>query len=81
MSKTKIKLVQANVSSELLKGEEVKEYCEKVADDVASKAGTGYETSTFTGKHRINVSVFPATNEAKRYNYKNNTLLKAVSSR
>lgn len=81
MSKTKIKLVQANVSSEILKAEEVKEYCEKVAEEVASKAGTGYETNTFTGKHRINVSVAPVTPEAKRDNYTNNTLLKAVSSR
>lgn len=81
MSKTKIKLVQANVSSEILKAEEVKEYCEKVADDVASKAGAGYETNTFTGKRRINVSVAPVTPKAKRDNYKHNTLLKAVSSR
>jgi hypothetical protein len=80
MSKTKIKLVQANVSSEILKGEEVKEYCEKVAEGVASKAGVGYETNTFTGKHRINVSVAPVTPEAKRDNYKHNTLLKAVST-
>ncbi|GEM_PF-1194979 len=81
MSKTKIKLVQANVSSEILKGEEVKEYCEKVAEGVASKAGTGYETNIFEGRHRINVGVFPATNEAKRDNYRHNTLLKAVSNK
>lgn len=80
MSKTKIKLAQANVSSEILKGEEIKEYCEKVAEGVASKAGAGYEINTFEGRHRINVGVIPATNEAKRDNYKNNTLLKAVST-
>lgn len=79
MSKTKIKLVQANVKSELLKGEEVKEYCEKIAKDVASSAGEGYEVNTFTGRNRINVGISPVTSEAKRDNYKNNTLLKAVS--
>lgn len=79
MSKTKIKLVQANVKSELLKGEEVKEYCEKIAGKIASSAGVGYEINTFSGKNRINVGISATTPEAQRDNYRNNTLLKAVS--
>lgn len=62
----------------LLKSPEIKGYCKKLADGIASRAGEGYEVSTYTGLTRVNASVIAATNAAKRDNMKNNTLLKAV---
>ena len=50
MSKTKIKLVQSNVSSEILKAEEVKEYCEKVVITLPSKIMKKNQT-TFSIKY------------------------------
>lgn len=62
----------------LLKSPEIKAYCKQLADGIASRAGSGYEVSTYTGLTRVNASVMAATNAAKRDNMKNNTLLKAV---
>ena len=62
----------------LLKSDEMKAYCKQLADGISRRAGEGYEVSTFTGRTRVNASVIAATNEAKRDNMKNNTLLKAV---
>ena len=38
----------------------------------------GYEVTTYTGKNRVNASVFAATAEARRENAAHNSILKAV---
>lgn len=62
----------------LLQSSEMKNICQSLANGIASRAGSGYEVSTYTGRTRVNASVLAATSEAKRDNMKNNTLLKAV---
>lgn len=62
----------------LLKSQDIKDQCKRLADGIAARAGEGYEVTTYVGKTRVNASVLAATNAAKRDNMKNNTLLKAV---
>ena len=63
---------------ELLKCSAISSACESQARAIASRAGSGYDVSVYTGKTRVNASVFTATEEAMRDNYQNNTLLKVV---
>lgn len=77
MSEFKIKLNRAGVG-ELLKSAEVGRECEKHARDIAARCGDGYETDLYTGRTRVNASVWPVTGDAVHDNYKNNTLAKAV---
>ena len=63
---------------ELLKSPEMASICQGHARAIASRAGSGYDVSLYTGRTRVNASVFTAREEAMRDNYKNNTLLKAV---
>lgn len=76
-SKVHIELNQKGLR-ELLKSPEMKAICTEHAQAIAGRAGDGYEVSPYTGKRRVNASVFAATKEAKQDNYKNNTLLKAM---
>ena len=73
----KIVLVEEGVRA-LLQSGEIKAQCKQLAEGIASRAGDGYEVTTYTGRTRVNASVIAATNAAKRDNMKNNTLLKAV---
>lgn len=75
MSKVKFVLNPKGVS-ELLKSEEMMNLCKSVAEQIAQRAGDGYEVSTYTGKTRVNASVRAVTREAMQDNYENNTLLK-----
>ena len=75
--KIKVELNSEAVRS-LLQSSEMKTICQNLANGIASRAGSGYEVSTYTGKTRVNASVIAATSAAKRDNMKNNTLLKAV---
>lgn len=77
MAKVKIELNSDGVR-DLLRSSEIMEVCKSHADQIAARAGSGYEVTTFTGKNRVNASVHAATEEAYRDNLKNNTLLKAV---
>jgi 23S rRNA A2030 N6-methylase RlmJ len=52
----------------------VREY----ADQIRNRAGDGYEVSEYVGKTRVNASVYAATEEARKDNLENNTLLRAV---
>lgn len=76
MSKVKFKLNRGGVR-ELLRSSEATSVCEQYARAIQSRAGAGYEVSTYVGPNRANASVFAATDEARRDNYNNNTLLKA----
>lgn len=73
----KIKLLRKGVR-ELLKSAEMMDACQEAATGIATRAGTGFETSSYTGKNRVNISVYPSSAEARRDNLKNNTLMKAI---
>ena len=75
----RIELNDAGIK-ELLKSAEIMAACREQADQIAARAGEGYEVSTYTGKTRVNASVHAVTDKAYRDNLKNNTLLKAVGS-
>lgn len=63
---------------ELLQSAEMGEICESYARDVQARAGEGYEVNTYVGETRVNASVHAGTYEARRDNFENNTLLKAL---
>lgn len=76
MSKVKFKLNRAGVR-DLLRSQEALNICQDYAQQIQSRAGDGYEVTTYTGANRVNASVHAATQEAIRDNYEHNTLLKA----
>lgn len=78
-SKYRFKLNSEGVR-QLLKSEEMKNALSEYAKMVQNRVGEGYSVSKYTGKTRANASVHAETNEAKRDNLKNNTLLKALGS-
>lgn len=63
---------------ELLKSQEISDTVAEVAKTVQNNAGSGYGSNVQTGKNRAVGRVYTATATAKRDNYKNNTLLKAL---
>lgn len=63
---------------EFLKSEPVKNMISERANEIANRAGTGYEADTQIGQKRATGRVKAATAKAKKDNKKNNTLLKAV---
>ena len=77
MAKVEIELNSEGVK-ELLQSAEMMAICQEHANAIAGRAGNGYGVSTYTGRTRVNASVYCATEEAYRDNLKNNTLLKAV---
>lgn len=64
--------------SELMKSTPMQSVLSEKAKAIAARCGSGYETDIYNGKTRANASVGAKTKKAKRDNYKNNTLLKAV---
>lgn len=77
MSKVKFKLNRQGVR-ELLKSQEMMNVCREYAEQVRSRAGDGYEISTYVGTNRVNASVYADTYEARKDNFDHNTLLKAL---
>ena len=77
MSKAKFELNRAGVR-ELLRSQEMMNICREYADGVQARAGDGYEVTTHVGRNRVNASVHAGTYEARKDNYDNNTLLKAL---
>lgn len=65
---------------QLRKSNEVLEELEKRAEKIADRAGPGVETSPFMGRNRARVSVITVTEEARRANAEQNTLLRAVDA-
>lgn len=51
MAKAKIVLNRKNVSSEILKSDALEQECRKVAEQIRSRAGSGYEVTS--GKHNL----------------------------
>ena len=77
MSKVNFKLNRAGVR-ELMQSPEAVSVCRDYAEMVRGRAGDGYEVTTYVGKNRANASVFAETYKARKDNYENNTLLKAL---
>lgn len=77
MSKMQFKLNSSGVSS-LLKSAEMQNVLEKNASAIKNRCGDGYEHDVYVGKNRANAMVRAETTKAKKDNYNNNTLLKAV---
>lgn len=76
----KIVLNRAGVR-ELLRSDEMQEALREQAETIKARLPDGYETNEFLGKNRRNIEVAAVTTKAKADNLKNNTLLKAVSSK
>ncbi len=76
MSKVKFVLNKKGVR-ELLQSKEMMDVVTQYAYQVQERAGDGYEVDQYVGFDRAHAVVYPATAEAKRDNYENNTLLKA----
>ena len=76
-SSFKFKLNTKGVSA-FLKSEPVQKMISERANEIASRAGTGYEADTQIGQKSDKGRVKAATAKAKKDNKKNNTLLKAV---
>lgn len=64
--------------NELMKSSEIQSVLTQKAKEVQSRCGKGYETDIYVGKTRANASIGAKTKSAKRDNFKNNTLLKAI---
>ena len=77
MSKMQFKLNSDGVSS-LLKSAEMQKVLENKAAAIKNRCGDGYEQDIYVGKNRANAMVRAETTKAKKDNYNNNTLLKAV---
>ena len=73
----KFMLNRAGVA-ELMKSPEMVAFLKETAKTIRNRVGDGYETSTFVGKNRANISVKTKSRKAIRDNNKNNTLLKAL---
>lgn len=77
MSKDKFVLNRKGVR-ELMQSPEMLSTVTEYANQVKNRAGEGYEVTQYTGKTRVNASVHAETFEARKDNYENNTLLKAL---
>ena len=78
MSKVvKIKLNSAGVRR-LLKSKEMQAICTEHAEEIAARCGEGYAVDSVQMETRAIATVYPQTAEARRDNYKNNTIEKAL---
>lgn len=78
--KVKIKLNMPGINA-VMKSDGVKSLLKAAGDQVATIAGDGYTTEEARDLNWISiVNVYPETKEAGHDNFKNNTLLKALSA-
>lgn len=77
MSKVDFKLNSSGVR-QLLRSQEALGVVKDYAYAIRGRAGEGYEVTWMVGKTRVNASVAAMTPEARKDNYDNNTLLKAL---
>jgi hypothetical protein len=63
---------------ELLQSQEAMNVVTSYAYSIKDRAGDGYEVTYMVGKTRVNASVAAMTEEARKDNLENNTLLRAV---
>ena len=77
MSNFKFELDRAGVR-ELLQSDEIKRVLEANANAVIKKCEGNYETNTYTGRNRANVTIRCADVDTYFKNLQNNELLKAM---
>ena len=77
MANLKIELNSEGIK-ELLRSSQIKAICEEKARSAVSKLGEGYVASSYTGKSRVNASVYAESQKARAENLENNTILKAL---
>lgn len=73
--------IDSKGARDLMRSEEVMQLCESYANDAMSKLGNGYLLTSYIGKNRLNVSIKAMTREARRDQYENNTILKAIGGK
>lgn len=81
--KTGVLVINGKGLEGVLKSDEVQSALDRVAEEVQSHCGDGYEVGSAEDKvlkTRAIATVYPATPEAKQDNLNNNTLLKAAGS-
>lgn len=78
MSKVRIVLNSKGIQ-EMLKSPEIAGAVQDACNKIQAKAGSGYASNVVTGKRRSVGRVYAVNDEAVSDNYKNNTLLKALS--
>lgn len=77
MSNVRIELNSEGVK-QLLKSPEMEGICRNLAEGIASSAAGNYEVSTYSGRNRVNASVYTADRETLQENLDGNALLKAL---
>ena len=73
----RIKLKSAGVR-QLLKSKEMQSICTEHAEEIAARCGEGYAVDSMQKETRAIATVYPQTAEARRDNYRNNTIEKAL---
>lgn len=79
MSKVTIELNSAGIR-ELLHCSEIAGACREAAQTYKDRLGEGYELSEYSGKTRVNVSVYAATDKADKENREDNTMLRGLNN-
>lgn len=77
MANFKIELNSEGIK-ELLRSSQMKAICEEKARNAIYQLGDGYAASSYTGKSRVNASVYAESHKARAENLENNTILKAL---
>lgn len=73
----RIKLKSAGVR-QLLRSKEMQTICTEHAEEIAARCGAGYAVDSVQKETRAIATVYPQTAEARRDNYRNNTIEKAL---
>lgn len=79
MSKVKVKLNLKGIN-EVMKSPEVRAACEEAARAVGNASGIDTDVQSGTINFIAYANVYPASKEAAKENYDNNSILKAVSA-
>ena len=77
MSKFKFVLNRSGVRA-LMQSTEMQSILKDKANNALNSLGEGYKSDTYVGKTRANAMVYADTYQAKKDNFKNNSILKAV---
>ena len=77
MAKFKFELNKAGVR-ELLQSSAMRNIITSAAAQKAQQAGAGYESIVQVGKKRVYAKIYPASAEAAKDNFGNNTLEKVI---
>ena len=77
MNKIEFELNRKGVAA-LMKSGSMQKILKRHATRIKNKSGAGYEQDLYVGKNRANARVWADTQQAKKDNSENNTLLKSV---